>query len=392
MNAINKNPFQSSETLGIYCHIPFCVRKCAYCDFISFCGQTKDMLEQYFTALNQEITMRVEKYPQIKQQVVDSIYFGGGTPSSVEASFIEGIMELLKEAFFVSDQAEITIEVNPGTLTDEKARRYRQAGFNRVSVGLQVWQDHLLSVLGRIHCQQDFISSMELLKKAGFANISVDVMYGIPGQKLQDVKETLEALMAFSPLHLSCYSLILEAGTPLTALVEEGALQLPEESLEREMHWTIDHFLKEQGYHHYEISSFCKPGYESRHNLKYWELVPYLGFGLGAHGFYEGRRYGNPDNLQEYLSRIAAGSIPGDEDPPLTKKDAMSEWLFLGLRKLNGVDKNAFWDSFREEMDAVYGNVINALIGEGLLEEEGDFLRLTDRGQDFGNQVFMAFI
>lgn len=386
------NYFLDSEPMGIYCHIPFCVKKCAYCDFTSFSGQQDETIAAYFEALHQEIRLRAETNPEMLKKPVDSIYFGGGTPSSVDAGYIEKTMRILKEVFKVSDQAEVTIEVNPGTLTKDKAMRYLQAGINRVSIGLQVWQDRLLSVLGRIHSQADFIKSMKILKATGFTNISVDVMYGIPGQTLNDVKETLKRLMTFSPTHLSCYSLILEAETLLTAQVETGQLTLPEETLEREMHWAIHRFLKEQGYLHYEISSFCQPGYESRHNLKYWELLPYLGFGLGAHGFYGGRRYGNPDHLEEYLQPLEAGRIPGDEDPPLTRQEAMSEWVFLGLRKLKGVDEDAFFQLFGEHLHGIYGEVIEKLIDDGLLEKKGAFLRLTHQGQDFGNRVFMAFL
>jgi len=233
---------------------------------------------------------------------------------------------------------------------------------------------------------------MDILKAAGFDNISVDVMYGLPGQKLSDLTETLAALMTFSPTHLSCYSLILEEGTAMMKWVEAGRLELPEEALERQMHWTVDRFLKKWGYRHYEISSYCKPGYQSRHNLKYWELSPYLGFGLGASGFFNGVRYTNVHKIKEYCQLIEAGKLPGTFEPMMMKDDLMSEWMFLGLRKLDGIDDADFRKKFSESFFVIYKEEIDSLIADGLLVTEGTILRLTPRGQDFGNQVFMAFV
>ncbi|PKM75536.1 MAG: coproporphyrinogen III oxidase, partial [Firmicutes bacterium HGW-Firmicutes-17] len=331
--------------LGIYCHIPFCLKKCAYCDFSSFSGLSEEVIRNYFEALHKEIK-NFAKENNSSVPAVDTIYFGGGTPSAVDAGYIETTLALLKEVFVISDDAEITIEINPGTLTGDKASRYKKAGINRASVGLQAWQDFLLKILGRIHSQADFIKTMEILKSAGFENFSVDVMVGLPGQKLADVMETLQALMAFSPTHLSSYSLILEPGTPMANWVEAGQLDLPDEDEEREMHWAVDGFLKEQGFKHYEISSYCRPGYESRHNVKYWELVPYLGFGLGAHGFYNGRRYGNANELNQYCELLNAGKAPGVLEPVMETRDMMSEWMFLGLRKLDGIRDDAFTERF----------------------------------------------
>ncbi len=377
--------------LGIYCHIPFCLKKCAYCDFSSFSGLSEETIRNYFEALHKEIK-NFAKDNNNSVPVVDTIYFGGGTPSAVDAGYIETTLALLKEVFVISDDAEITIEINPGTLTGDKASRYKKAGINRASVGLQAWQDFLLKILGRIHSQADFIKTMEILKSAGFENFSVDVMVGLPGQKLADVMETLRELMVFSPTHLSSYSLILEPGTPMANWVEAGQLDLPDEDEEREMHWAVDGFLKEQGFKHYEISSYCRPGYESRHNVKYWELVPYLGFGLGAHGFYNGQRYGNAYELNQYCELLNTGKVPGVLEPVMETREMMSEWMFLGLRKLDGIRDDAFKDRFGQSFFVQYGNVINPLIAEGLLAWDGSVLKLTPRGQDFGNRVFMAFV
>jgi len=380
------------NSLGIYCHVPFCVKKCDYCDFPSFGNPDDSAVKRYFKALQEEIKVFSKNNSGKAIPVADTIYFGGGTPSAVNPEYIRQTLELLRKVFSVSAAVEQTIEINPGTLTLEKAKRYRDMGFNRVSLGLQAWQDVLLKSLGRIHRQQDFIDSMGYLKEAGFENISVDVMYGLPGQRVEDVIETLAALMEFSPTHLSCYSLILEEGTPMTRREAQGEITLPSEDEERLMHWAVDGYLKTQGYEHYEISSYARPGYESRHNLKYWEMVPYLGFGLGAHGFFNGTRYGNTPDLNEYCSVIERKQNPGVYEPALTEDQIMSDWMLLGLRKLGGIDDQVFQKRFGKSFIKVYAKTIDGLINEGLLVREGSILRLTDHGQNFGNQVFMAFL
>lgn len=378
--------------LGIYCHIPFCIKKCAYCDFPSVSITGDNEIKGYFDALHKEIKAFAMNNKGSTMPRVDTIYFGGGTPSAVSPEYISETMALLHKVFTISPDVEQTIEINPGTLSAEKARIYRESGFNRVSMGLQAWQDDLLKSLGRIHRQADFINSMNLLKAAGFENISVDVMYGLPGQSLKDVIDTLKALMNFSPTHLSCYSLILEEGTLMTQREVRGDISLPDEDAEREMHWKIHEFLESRGYDHYEISSYGQPGYESRHNLKYWEVIPYCGFGCGAHGFYNGSRYGNTRNLAEYIMAINEGENPGANEGILTKDQMMSEWMFLGLRKLKGIDDEAFQRRFGQSFFSIYKDAVYSLIKKGLLVRDGSIIRLTDRGQDFGNQVFMAFI
>jgi oxygen-independent coproporphyrinogen-3 oxidase len=378
------------KKIGIYCHIPFCVRKCAYCDFPSF-GITKDSaIKGYFLALEKEIGEFINKNKNDKI-TVDTIYFGGGTPSAVEPEYLVSLMALIQNRFDVLKDAEVTIEINPGTLTQKKASLYKKAGFNRVSMGLQAWQNTLLKSLGRIHTQQEFIESMALLKNVGFENISVDLMYGLPNQTIANVRETLRAVMTFSPKHLSCYSLILEENTPMTQAFNEGKIKLPDEDVERLMHWEVHNFLEKQGYNHYEISSYAKSGYESRHNLKYWDEIPYLGFGLAAHSFYKGIRYGNTVDLDDYikgkfLSREFSGKMP------LTQEEEMNEWMLLGLRKLNGIDDELFKERFGVSFFERYYETIDRFIASGLVVKEGAILRLTHLGQDFGNQVFMGFL
>jgi oxygen-independent coproporphyrinogen-3 oxidase len=380
------------KSLGIYCHIPFCVKKCAYCDFPSFARGGDQEIKDYFKALQGEIIAFALKNSHVDLPMVDTLYFGGGTPSAVPPEYISETVGLIREVFSVSGSVEQTIEINPGTLSLDNAQIYTESGFNRVSMGLQAWQDVLLENLGRIHCQRDFIKSMGLLKAVGFENISVDVMYGLPDQRVTDVIETLAALMNFSPTHLSCYSLILEEGTLMAEREARGEIILPGDDVEREMHWAADGFLRSRGYVHYEISSYGKPGFESSHNLKYWEEMPYLGFGLGAHGFFEGSRYGNTTDLNDYCQAIENGLDPGVRELPMGENQMMGEWVFLGLRKLTGIDDVAFQKRFGKSFFIVFQKAIDSLINDRLLIREGSVLRLTDLGQDFGNRVFMAFV
>lgn len=381
-------PLNDGQKTGIYCHIPFCVKKCAYCDFNSRACQDENTIDRYFQALKKEILL----FSPNQKIAVDSIYFGGGTPSAVAASKIKDLMTVFKNEFALSKESEITIEVNPGTITEKKLLVYKEAGINRISIGFQAWQDELLRLLGRVHDQKDFIRGIESVKKAGFSNISVDLMYGIPSQTLAMVEESLSALVCLGATHFSCYSLILEADTPLTKKVQAGLLTLPAEEEERQMHWLIDRFLEKNKYHHYEISSFAKATYASRHNLKYWQMAPYLGFGLGAHGFYQGIRYGNEGNYKRYMALLESGQDPRQKEPPLSKRQWMNDWMLLGLRKVEGLDSRHFQRIFHEDFFKVYEKEIAGLIARKLLIQEDYHLRLTRHGQDFANQVFGAFI
>ncbi|WKY43496.1 radical SAM family heme chaperone HemW [Eubacteriaceae bacterium ES2] len=376
-----------AKKLGIYCHIPFCIKKCDYCDFNSQACMDPQQIDTYFAALKEEIRLSGNK-----EWCVDTLYIGGGTPSSVDGNKIADVISWLRQAFLFDPDCEITIEVNPGTVTEEKLTTYKKAGINRVSVGLQAWQDQLLQSLGRIHDQGQFIQTMENLKKTGFKNISVDLMYGLPGQTLLMVAESLREVLSFEPAHFSCYSLILEADTPMTQKVEKGELNCPDEDLEREMHWLVDEMLEKNGYHHYEISSYAKVGFESRHNLKYWELKDTLALGAGAHSFYKGERFANVSDRDQYVESLKKGSLPRTDRHRLSQGEWMSEWLFLGLRKLDGVNRQEFMDRFGSDYMLIYKEEIEKLIRQKLLIKEGDDLKLTPKGQDFANQVFMVFL
>ncbi|WKY46898.1 radical SAM family heme chaperone HemW [Eubacteriaceae bacterium ES3] len=375
------------EKLGIYCHIPFCIKKCDYCDFNSEACFDQQQIDNYFKALTKEVCLTASK-----DKSVDTLYIGGGTPSSVEGDRIYDLIQRLKASFCFTEKNEITIEVNPGTVTKEKLSIYKQAGINRVSVGLQAWQDDLLQKLGRIHAQRQFVETMEGLKMTGFKNISVDLMYGLPGQTLSMMFETIDEVLKFEPTHFSCYSLILEEGTMMTDRVEKGEISCPDEETERKMHWMIDETLKKHGFHHYEISSYAKAGYESRHNLKYWELKETLGLGAGAHSFYGGVRFANLAKRTDYVEALTRGELPRTEMHQLSKKEEMDEWMFLGLRKLDGLSRTNFYAHFACDYMTLYKEEIKKLLSEKLLEQEGDYLKLTKKGQDFANQVFMAFI
>ncbi len=362
--------------LEIYIHIPFCVRKCNYCDFLSG-PSTPEERQKYVESLCQKIRARrdlAEAYS------VTSVFFGGGTPSLLETDLLEEIFAALRETFSLEEDAEITIEMNPGTVTAEKLGTYRRLGINRLSIGLQSADDGELKTLGRIHTFEDFLGTYRLAREAGFLNINVDLMSAIPGQTLTSWHKTLTRAADLGPEHISAYSLIIEEGTPFYDLYGPDAPAgqippLPEEDTERQMYYDTKEILESYGYHRYEISNYAKPGYECRHNLGYWDRVDYLGFGIGAASLFDHKRW-----------------VEGGEPEELSQKDEMSEFMFLGLRKMQGVSRKVFQRSFGQSMDSVYGDVIADMEEKGLLEEADGYVRLTDRGIDISNYVMSEFV
>lgn len=287
------------KNLGIYIHIPFCKRKCAYCDFVSFSNK-QNLVDEYVETLKKEINKcKINK----EEYLVDTIYFGGGTPSYIDSKYIIDILEVIRNRFNVSKDAEITIEVNPGTASEEKLNDYYKSGINRLSIGLQSVDDKLLKTIGRIHSFSDFLETYSIAKKVGFTNINVDLMTGLPTQNLNDVKISIEKIVELSPKHISVYSLIVEEGTPIEEKISKKELFLPSETLERKMYWTVKEELEKNGYIHYEISNFAKQGYESKHNTSCWNQEEYIGFGLAAHSYINNTRYSNTENLENYICR-----------------------------------------------------------------------------------------
>lgn len=376
------------KELAIYIHIPFCVKRCRYCDFLSApCGEEER--EEYVRALCREIRCRRE---ELQAYRIRSVFIGGGTPSLLKEEELVSIAECLKDnTGSWMTEAEWTIEANPGTVTLEKAMCWRKNGVNRISLGMQAAQDRLLRSLGRIHTSDQLLKSVETVRQAGFSNMNLDLMMGLPGQSMEDWKETLETAVNLSPEHLSCYSLIVEEGTPLYTDVSEGRCRLPEEEIERGMYdWTL-RFLAAQGYRQYEISNFAKEGFECRHNLSYWDLSEYRGIGLGASSYIQGRRIRNEQNLLSYMGAENPALLESVEEE-YSEKNAMEEWMFLGLRRTEGIRKADFEARFARSVESVYGGAIQELKERGLLAEGEGRLYLSRKGLDLANLVFEAFL
>ena len=411
--------------LGIYLHIPFCIQKCLYCDFLS-APSDEAAREAYVKALLSEIDAQAPLYSDF---CVQTVFFGGGTPSLLTEGQTAAVLERLYQRFsFVpGKEREITLEANPGTLTAEKLRSWRASGVNRLSIGLQSAHDDELKALGRIHTWREFLSGYEAARQAGFSNLNIDLMSALPGQSVESWMDTLKKTADLGPEHISAYSLIIEEGTPFFDWygteedagaertepdTETGAAEaaghplpsdrkpLPTEEEDRLMYERTGEFLKERGYERYEISNYARPGYACRHNLAYWERTDYAGFGLGAASLRENVRWSNTSDMAEYLAHAGG---PGEdteirkERTRLGRQEQMEEFMFLGLRKTKGVSAETFRRLFGEELEEVYGEPVGRLIREGLLvrcrREDGElFFRLTDRGIDVSNYALAMFL
>lgn len=370
---------------GLYLHIPFCIQKCTYCDFVSFADHT--FMRDYLAALRHEMRIRAREGCFSS---FDTVFIGGGTPSVLSPGEIALILQTVRDCFSISTDAEITIETNPGTLTPDKLSEYADAGVNRLSVGLQSSQNPLLKAIGRIHTWEDFLQSWEAIQNAGFTNVNVDVMYGLPGQTLAAHEETLKAVAALSPAHISAYSLILEEGTPLFAAHPD----LPDEDETYAMHLSTRALLKDLGYTRYEISNYAKPGYTCRHNLNYWDNGAYLGVGLNAHSAWRRpawTRFYNTADMRTYLNAIAHGELPASYTT-IPQKEEMFECVMLGLRKIEGVAARAFSDRFGTALYGVYPEAIKTLIARNWAVWDTQALRLTEEGLDMQNAALLLFM
>lgn len=402
------------KELELYLHIPFCAKKCAYCDFLSAPAGRKTQ-EAYVEALKREI----HTFPEKEKYRVSTVFFGGGTPSILEAGKITEIMDLLHQEFLFLPDAEVTIECNPGTAGLHKLAEYRKAGINRLSLGLQSSKNQELSLLGRIHTWEDFLQTYDAARKVGFDNINVDLMSALPGQSVQSWRETLEAVLALCPQHISAYSLIIEEGTSFYETYHEdderrsrgeNPRYLPSEEEEREMYCMTEELLAEAGMERYEISNYALPGFACRHNIGYWNGTEYAGFGLGASsllqlsrpyqkiekgipeleekktsGLY---RVKNPDSMEKYLK----GDFSEREYELLTRQNQMEEFMFLGLRMIKGISEKEFETKFGIRIDEVYQNVLKRQQTLGFLERKEGGIRLTSRGLDVSNAVMAEFL
>ncbi len=376
------------KDLGLYIHIPFCVKKCEYCDFLSW-NAGEEERQQYVAALLSEI----ESYREFaKGYRVSTIFIGGGTPSVLLPKQMEDILQKIYEIFELERRPEITIEVNPGTVDEEKLQCYKENGVNRLSMGLQSVKDEKLRLLGRIHTYQEFVESYELARKAGFDNISIDLISSVPGQTLQEWKEELETAAAQNPEHISVYQLIIEEGTPFYEKYAEHPELLPDEETSREIYLWTGRFLKEAGYEQYEISNYAKPGKESRHNLKYWERGDYLGLGLGAASMVQNIRMSNTKDMRTYLERCDKPKTMREDVQFLEEPRQMEEFMFLGLRKTRGVSKKEFRRIFGREMDMVYEKALHKCLENGMLLEHKDRIFLSEEGTLLSNMVLSEFL
>lgn len=388
---------KTKRPLSIYIHIPFCVRKCLYCDFLS-APASGETMEAYASCLCREIEAAGKLYPDYE---VRTVFFGGGTPSILKKERICQIMEALRRAFSLAEDAEITIEVNPGTVDADKLAAYYAAGINRLSIGVQSLQENELQALGRIHSTEDFFQTYSMAIKSGFNNINVDLMSAIPEQTLESCQDTLRQLLSLDrpPSHISAYSLIIEEGTPFY----ENTPVLPDEEMDRLFYKITNDILKTAGYHRYEISNYAREGCECRHNRVYWERGEYLGFGIGAASLMQETRFSNIRDLQTYLKLLSGEAADGpstgqltehlrQEVSHLTEREQMEEFMFLGLRLTEGVSKKRFFKTFGKKFTDVYPGISEKLIREGLLVQEGDRLKLTELGLDVSNRVMAEFL
>lgn len=381
------------QELSIYIHIPFCKKKCLYCDFLSAPCEAAER-ETYVKALLCELKTEAAK---AADHIVVTVFLGGGTPSLLCASSIERIVKQIKKYYQCSDRMEISMECNPGTATPYKVRRWREAGINRLSIGLQSADKKELKALGRIHNFSQFEKTYRYARQAGFTNINVDIMSALPGQSLSSYQRTLQKVIELCPEHISAYSLIIEEGTPFFEYYGENSrpgryLPLPNEDTERTMYYETQKILKAAGFYRYEISNYAKKGYACRHNLAYWTGREYLGFGIGAASYFEGTRYTNIRDREEYIGRISRGESVHTDIHVLSQKEKEEEYMFVGLRLTRGIGITQFAQLFGRSMKEVYGESIQKLIKEGLLCKRGDYLKLTKRGTDISNYVLSQFL
>ena len=378
--------------LELYLHIPFCARKCNYCDFLSFCAP-QEIQQAYINHLIEEIRMSSAMCGDYR---VRSVFFGGGTPSVLEPQYVTALMDTVKRHYYVEKDAEITIECNPASTLRHKFSAYLKAGINRLSIGLQSADNAELKMLGRLHTYEEFLKAYQGARMEGFQNISVDLINCIPMQTLKTWRKTLRSVLMLRPEHVSVYNLIVEPGTPFADMQEQGLLMLPTEEEDAQIDAFTSEYMEKQGYERYEISNFARPGFACRHNIGYWTEVPYLGFGLGASSFFEDLRWSNTRDLAEYmnadLSRQTGFDAIRKEVRKLSREEEMEEFMFLGLRMVQGVSETDFLMHFQRRIETVYGEPLKKYVGTGLLLHEDGRYRLTPRGMDVSNQILSDFL
>lgn len=370
------------QSLGIYMHIPFCRSKCNYCDFLTMIPNNRQKIDEYTEYLLREINILVDNFDD---REIDTIYFGGGTPSLLTSDQIYKILDCIYKKFKVSLKAEITIEINPETIDNKWIKNLKKAGVNRASVGFQNSNQEILDLIGRKSTLNMFLDTIDFLQKESIDNISADIILSLPNTNVESTLRDAKLLADLNIPHISAYSLILEEKTLLYRQVKEGKIKLLDDELDREIYHEFCHYLKSRGYHRYEVSSFSKAGYESKHNSRYWNLSEYLGLGLGASGFINNMRTKNPVKLSDYYKRIDNNKIPYDIEYELSKENMMSEYSFLAIRTAKGIDKKIFKEKFNVDFDKIFNLKVHE--DNGLIINDKDFVRLTEKGFDLSNLV-----
>lgn len=368
---------KTAVTECLYIHIPFCVRKCIYCDFLSV-PYNEELAFRYMTSVLTELDLRKDVADELT-----TVYIGGGTPTTVPVLALIRLLRRIRESFRIAADAEITIEANPGTIDKEKVRALADAGVNRFSIGVQSFHDHELKLLGRIHSFEDVLKATSAIRHSGVGNLSIDLIYGIPGQTPDDWSHTIAMATELSPEHISAYELTPEKSTPLHGLIEQKRLAKPDEETILEMYYQTIDSLAGAGYRHYEISNFAKPGLECRHNLNYWNRGRYIGVGAGAHSFIGDRRIRNTGDIHRYIEMACSGKPAVEESIEISSDDAIKEFLFLGLRKMEGLN-------IKESIEDLGIDIVAAskgLIEEDLLMSDGEYVRLTRKGIVVSNVV-----
>lgn len=375
--------------LGLYIHVPFCAQKCNYCDFNSYKIEEKNQKKEYLISIKKEMELYKEDF---KNKEFTSIFLGGGTPSILNSEELTILVNNIYENFNINKDAEITMECNPGTLNKEKLETIKSLGINRLSMGLQVTQNHHLKYIGRIHTYEQFEKNYKDAIDIGINNINVDLMYSLPNQSFDEWKETLDKIIKLNPPHISAYSLILEEGTKFYDMYMNKEFELNDEETDINIYkYTID-TLSKNGYHQYEISNYAKEGYECKHNIVYWKCEKYLGLGPGASGYIENYRYSNICDVEEYNKCLHNNKKPIEDKNTLSKKDEMEEFIFMGLRMNEGINLDRFYEKFGVNFKQKHNNILDKLKNLNLIIEQNNNIMLTQRGKEISNTVFIEFI
>ena len=377
--------------MGLYVHIPFCKQKCMYCDFPAY-QNLQDYYETYVYALVQEIDLWVSEHPESKERSIDTIYFGGGTPTELSIQQLQMIIDKIKSIFTIDENCHMTIESNPGEVDLQYLTKLVKLGFNRISFGVQTFDDKALTMLHRSHDGEKAIQAVYDAKEAGFTDINIDLIYGLPRQTLEDIQHNLNIVKDLPINHISTYGLQVEVGTYLYHLVQKNLISIPSESIDESMYDTMMAGLKELGFERYEISNFAKGNSYSRHNLKYWHYIDYLGFGAGAHSFYDGIRRSNNRNVMPYIQSVDRYIMPTIDTETITVERAQEDFCFLALRTKWGLDEQKFEDRFGVSVHNLFGNILEDLVTKGLLEYQNGSYHLSSEGAKHGNYVFSQFI